>query len=308
MSDDLRSVPTASPESARAFVAALELPAATLVEAMQGLPMAPALPPLRTPLGPLFGLRGRGAAALEDAQGGASVGITASGTDPVGLNIKAGQDQSFLVGSQLLSFNREVTDDRRAAAVNSCLLAQLRASKLYPNPNTPEAARQWHASYVNTLTNLGWVIKAGTTATQTTGADGASVDKVLLDVVGALLGGGMALTLATKVIQKLADARKDDPLITLYESRVVEQNVVEFGAGLASGADAGFELSVVECAVDVQSTQYQVLFFKWSADSASAEGRRFDLSLSDSVYAAAKPLLEAKILPFVSAYVAALDI
>lgn len=304
MSADILNLSGASPQSAKAFVADLDFGTDTFLE---GVSLAP--PPARMPLGALFGMRGGSDAGLEGAEAASAIGEPASGTDAAGLRIKAAQDQAFLVGSQLISFNQEVTEECRAAALNSCLLAQLRASKLHPNPTTSEAARQWHATYVNTLTNIGWVLKSGTVANQTTGSKGASVEKVLLEVVGALLGGGTAGALVAKVLKAIADAKKDDPLITLYESRVVEQRLVEFGAGLAAGANsAGFLLSIVECALEVRSTQNQLLFFKWSADSARVEGRRFDLSLADAVYAAAKPQIEAKLMPFVSAYVAALEI
>lgn len=303
MFSDPRVIPVASSQSARSFVANIDLDGAGLSEGVIA-----EFPQLRLPLGALFGITSENAGRLEGAQGGASIAKPATGSDPIGLKIQNGQDQTFLVGSQLISFNREVTDERRAAALNSCLIAQLRASKLYPSPTTPEAAQQWHATYINTLTNIGWVLKSGMTATQTTGTQNASVEKVILDVVGVLLGGGTALALATKVIEAIAKAKEDDPFITLYESRVVEQALVEFGAGLASGENAGFLLSVVECALQVRSAQHHALFFKWNADSARADGRRFDLSLADTVYAAVKSQIESKLLPFVSAYVAAIDI
>jgi hypothetical protein len=304
MNLDIMSLLGTSPQSAKAFVADLDFGADAFLEGVLLTPL-----PARMPLGALFGLRGGSVAGLEGAEDSSTVGVPAVGTDAAGLRIKAAQDQAFLVGGQLVSFNPEVTEERRAAALNSCLLAQLRASRLHPNPTTPEAARQWHATYINTLTNIGWVLKTGTVATQTTGSNGASVEKVLLEVVGALLGGGTAIALVAKVLKALADAKKDDPLITLYKSRVVEQRLVEFGAGLAAGSDnAGFLLRIVECALEVRSTQDQLLFFKWNADSAKVEGRRFDLSLADAIYDAAKPQIEAKLMPFVSAYVAALEI
>jgi len=308
MSVDFLGVTGASPQSARSFIESLELTGSGLEGVAAGLSTPAPLPPLRSPLGAIFGLGRTAPSALEGAQETSSIAKPATGSDPIGLKVQSGQDQTFMVGSQLISFNRDVTDERRAAALNSCLLAQLRASKLHPSPTTPEAAQQWHATYINTLTNIGWVLKSGTRASQTTGTEGASVDQVILEVVGALLGGGTALALATKVIEAIAKAKKDDPFITLYESRVVEQAVVEFGAGLASGESLGFLLSVVECAIEVRSTQHQLLFFKWNADFAKADGRRFDLSLADSVYGAVKSQIEAKILPFVSAYVAAIEI
>lgn len=291
MSESINALSLASPESAMAFVDSLDFGGGG------GLGVVAAVPgqqhSLHAPLralfmrddGPQMGVSGAPAATL--------TAKPAEGGDEAGLGVKSGIEQVYLVGSQLLSFNKEVTEERRAAAINSCLLAQLRASKLHPSPDTPAAARAWHATYVNTLTNIGWNLQSGITASHQVAANGLQVDKALLEILSVVIPGGAALTLVVKVLEKLAATQKDDPFITLYKSRTVEGNVVEFGAGLATGTDRGFLLSVAECAITVRTVQGQVLFFKWDASSASVDGRRFDLSISDPVFGAVKQKIEA---------------
>jgi hypothetical protein len=311
MVGSVNALSLASPESAAAFVDSLNL------EDTGALPVTGAFPTsvpvvLRAPLRGLFQrdmhpALGAAAAATPAAMP-APMAEPATGSNEIGLRVKAGLDQVFLVGSQLMTFTKEVTEDRRAAAINSCLLAQLQATKLNPNPDTPEAARAWHATFINTLTNIGWSLQSGVTAQHRQANVGVQVDKVLIDLLGVFIGGGAALALITKVLQKLADAQKDDPFITLYESRMVQEDVVEFGAGLASGTDAGFMLSVVECAIKVRSAQKQILVFKWNADSAEVDGRRFDLSVSDTVFAAVKSKIEQLLSAKAQEFVASLDL
>lgn len=290
MSDSVNSLSLASPESAAAFVDSLDLGGGGLAFAGVAAPLEPIL---RAPLGALFQRDDIGL-SLGAAGAGAAVPLAtpADGSSDVGLRVKAGIDQVYLVGSQLMSFNKEVTEERRAAAINSCLLAQLRASKLHPSPDTPEAARAWHGTYINTLTNIGWALQSGVTATHKMADIGVQVDKVIVDILSVIIPGGAALALVVKVLEKLAAARKEDPFITLFESRTVEENVVEFGAGLASGVEAGFTLSVIECAIKVRTIQRQILVFKWDASSANVDGRRFDLSVSDVVFKAVKAKIE----------------
>jgi hypothetical protein len=306
MSDSVNALSLASPESAAAFVDSLDLGDGGLPAA--GALAAPWHPALRAPLRALFQrdtgpvLRVAGAAAA------APIATAVGGSSEIGLRVKAGIDQVYLVGSQLMSFNKEVTEARRAAAINSCLLAQLRASALHPNPDTPEAARAWHATYINTLTNIGWALQSAVTATHKIADIGVQVDKVLVDILGAVIPGGAALAVVTKILEKLAAARKDDPFITLFESRTVQEDVVEFGAGLASGADAGFMLSVVECAIKVRTIQRQILVFKWDASSAEVDGRRFDLTVSDTVFASVKAKIEAKLVAKAEEFISELDL
>lgn len=306
MDSSINSLSLASPESAVAFVNSLNL--ADVEE-------APALgafggPPRLVLRAPFRGVFQRGAGPIAGAAPAAATALAepATGSDAIGLRVKAGLDQVFLVGSQLMSFTKEVTEERRAAAINSCLLAQLRASQLHPNPDTPEAALAWHATYINVLTNIGWALQSGVSAQHRQADIGARVDKVLADLLAVFIGGGAALTLISKVIEKLGAARKDDPFITIFESRTIQEDVVEFGAGLASGADAGFMLSVVECAIKVRSAQTQVLVFKWNADSAEVDGRRFDLSVSDTVFASVKAKIEQMLSTKAQEFVASLDL
>jgi len=293
MSDSLNALSLASPESAAAFVDSLDLGDGGLPAA--GALAAPSLPALRAPLRALFQRDPGPVQAVAGAAAAAPIATAAGGSDEIGLRVKAGIDQVYLVGSQLMSFNKEVTEARRAAAINSCLLAQLRASAL-------------HATYINTLTNIGWALQSAVTATHKIADVGIQVDKVLVDILGAVIPGGAALALVTKILEKLAAARKDDPFITLFESRTVQEDVVEFGAGLASGADAGFMLSVVECAIKVRTIQRQLLVFKWDASSAEVDGRRFDLTVSDTVFAAVKAKIEAKLAAKAEEFISELDI
>jgi hypothetical protein len=310
MDGSVNALSLASPESAAAFVDSLDLGGIGALPAGGAFPAsAPVV--LRAPFRGLFQrdtARTLGATLGAASTAAAPTAEPATGSNEIGLRVKAGLDQVFLVGSQLMTFTKEVTEERRAAAINSCLLAQLQATKLHPNPDTPEAARAWHATFINTLTNIGWSLQSGVTATHRQVNVGVQVDKVLIDLLGVFMGGGAALALITKVLEKLAAARKDDPFITLYESRTVQEDVVEFGAGLASGTNAGFMLSVVECAIKVRSAQHQILVFKWNADSAEVDGRRFDLSVSDTVFAAVKSKIEQLLSVRAQEFVASLDL
>lgn len=280
---DFHSVPLASVASARAFLDGLELTDAAL---------------LRSPVRPDFG---------EDG-GAPSIATPVLGSSAAGLGVKGAVEQTYLVGSQIVSFNAAVTEERRAAAFNSCLLAQLQATKLHGTPTTPAAVLEWHAAVVNTLMNIGWVLQSGVTTSQATDTMGVEIDKVLLEIAGAVLGGGAAAALAVRVIEVIAKAKKDDPFITLYNSRVVEQSVVSFGAALGTAAQDGFLLSVVECVVDIRAELQQVLFFKWQSDSAAVDGRRFDLSLADSLYKQIQALIEQKTLPHAQSFIASLNV
>jgi hypothetical protein len=212
------------------------------------------------------------------------------------------------VGSQLVSFNEDVTEGRRKAALHSALLAQLAATKKVPFHEDPATARAWHATYVSTLTSIGWVLQGAEVTQNRSGETNVAVDRVILDIVGAVIPGGTALALAQRVIDALKKLSDNDPLITLYASRTVEQSSVDFSMSLASGAGSGFLVNVLEYALDVEVRHNQAVFFKWDSTNASLSSCRFELSLDDTIYASVEAAVEDKLKSFVSAFVSSIDL
>ncbi len=243
-----------------------------------------------------------------EAPGVAAPSVAEPVTGIDGLKTEQGIAQTYLVGSQIVSFDKDVTDDRRRAALNSSLLATLVATKLQPDHGSPDGAAAWHAAYVNTLVQIGWLPQGAVTVDQTSGAAGATVDKVILEIAGTLLGGGTALALATKVLTSLKDLDKSDPFITLYNSRTIKQNTVDFGLTLAAGTGAGFLVSAIEYDMTISVDHEQVLFFTWDSTDAKLAYRRFDLSLDDAVYASVQPTVEEKLKEFAAKFVSKLDL
>lgn len=306
MLQDIGKLTSASPRTVRDFVASIDLsqPASDQPRLAGGT--TPANGQAGLHLDAPFGMMFRKGVAADSAA--VPVVKPVSGADAAGLGVTEGMEQAYVVGSQIVSFNGEVSAAGRAAAVNSFALAQMRASKLQPDRSTPAAAFEWHAAYVNTLTQLGWVLQGEVMATQTVAQNGATVDKALLEIAGTLLGGAAAAALVGKVLDALGSMSKDDPFITLYRQRVIQQHTVSFGASIGFGAGQNVMVRVVECAVDVVSEQLQVLFLKWAAGKAALDGRRYDLALSESAYEGGRTLIEAKLSGHVQAFVAQIEV
>lgn len=283
-------VSLSSPETAKSFVRDLDL---------SGLPVHPA--PVRSVLSAPFH-----ALLVKPAPAPAAAVVAPASSE--GLNIKSGVEQAWLVGSQIVSFDQDVTADRRKAALHSALLAQLAATKKFPFHEDPDTAKAWHATYVSTLTSVGWVLQGGEVAQNSSGQTNVAVDKVILDIVGSLLPGGTALVMVKRVIDALMKLNDNDPLITLYASRTIAQNSVDFAMSLASGAGTGFLVNALEYALDVEVTHNQALFFKWDSTNASLSSRRFDLSLDDEIYSTVEAAIADKLKSFVQGSISAIDL
>jgi hypothetical protein len=69
-----------------------------------------------------------------------------------------GKTQAMVVGSDIVSFVKGVSEAGRRDVVNCALLAQLAANK-----RAPRAANifRWYDAYCEALTNVGWVVQTG---------------------------------------------------------------------------------------------------------------------------------------------------
>lgn len=242
---------------------------------------------------------GSGGAAKPGSGGGAKRASLASGN----LDIKSGVEQAWLVGSQIVAFDRTVDSARRVAAVQSALLAQLTAQSHYPRPDTVEAARAWQSIYIQTLTHIGWVLQSGEVFKNSTGEVNVNIDKALIKLLEALLPGGAAIALAEKVISALEALDSSSPLITIFQERTVEQKSVDFSMALSTQNNAGFLVNIIEYALDAREHDEQILFFRWSSADASLNGRRYDLTLDDSLFASVQNIVESKIKDFSRSFI-----
>lgn len=259
---------------------------------------------LQAPLHKLLATANQGSAGTPKPQAGGAAkqagggGARDTSLSAGNLDVRSGVEQAWLVGSQIVAFDQNVDAKRRVAAVQSALLAQLAAQSHYPRPDTVEEARAWQSIYVQTLTHIGWVLQSGEVFKNSTGEVDVKIDRALIKLLEALLPGGAAIAVAERVVGALENLDAKAPLITVFQKRVVEQQSVDFSMALSTQNNAGFLVNIIEYALDAREYDEQILFFKWSSADASLNGRRYDLTLDDSLFAEIQPAVERKIEDF----------
>jgi hypothetical protein len=95
-------------------------------------------------------------------------------TPPTPFDFDAAKNQAMIVGSDIVSFIKGVTPERRVDIVRSSLLAQLVAKKQVPD--TSEIYR-WYDAYFEVLTNIGWVIQERNFSTYSEASDNFEAHK-----------------------------------------------------------------------------------------------------------------------------------
>ncbi|MBI3435688.1 MAG: hypothetical protein HY056_11530 [Proteobacteria bacterium] len=114
-----------------------------------------------------------------------AAGLEAALEAPGAFDFDKAKAQALVVGSEIVSFVKGVTEERRRDIVNSALLAQLVAKK-----RVPDATKilEWYKVYFDALENIGWVTQSRQFVTHHERADNFEAHEAIMTVAASLLG------------------------------------------------------------------------------------------------------------------------
>jgi hypothetical protein len=253
----------ASPQSARAFVDAIELP------------------PTR----------------------GATRGFESADTV---LELNADKEQAAVVGSEVVSFAKGVSVERRNDIVNCALLAQLVANK-----RIADRAKliEWYKEYFDVLSNLGWTLENNGFSSYEEKADGLEAHEAILKVAAVVLGAApTALAIVTSTIQAMKSMDADNPWITIFDRESKQSNTARFQVSLAEQSGSAVSLSLMAFALEANSTLTQVLFFKIRRDKVRLQQCSTQVGINEEVLGAVRSKVKNKLAGMSRDFVDSLDL
>jgi hypothetical protein len=213
------------------------------------------------------------------------------------------RDQATVVGSDIVSFVKGVTSERREAIMNSSLLAQLVAKH-----NVPDSShiKEWYDQYFDVLENIGWILQRKDAAVYRQSGDNMEVHKAILAVATLVLGPApTALALVTTTLKALQSMDKDSPWITIFNRESQKATTAHFQVSLAHEDPAGeFLVTLMAFALEARSTVTQVLFFKLKKESATLSHYSGDVTINTGVLDSVKDALKTKLAAHASGYIA----
>jgi hypothetical protein len=217
------------------------------------------------------------------------------------------KDQAAVVGSEVVSFVKGVSAERRQDIVNCALLAQLAA-----NRKVQDKTRifEWYEAYFDVLTNLGWVLQDKGFSSYEGKADGLEAHEAILKVAGVLLGASpTALAIVTSTIEAMKEMDKDNPWITIFDRESKSAKSARFQIALAEEDAAGqFMVTLMAFGLEAESTLTQVLFFRIRSDKVSFKHCSGKVTINEVVLAGVREKIQAKLVGRTGGYVDALDL
>ena len=186
------------------------------------------------------------------------------------IDFNAQKNQAMVVASDIVSFVKGVSNERRQDIVNASLLAQLVANKKVPDKTN---IIQWYNAYFDVLENIGWVIQDRSFSSYTEEADGLEAHEAILKVASVFLGAApaaLAVVIATLEALKSMDSSKSWMTIFDRESKHVKTGHFQI-ALVEQGDNDQFFVSLMAFSLKAESTITQILFFKIRNDGVELE-------------------------------------
>jgi hypothetical protein len=226
---------------------------------------------------------------------------------PKDISFDALKNQALVVGSDVVSFVKGVSAERKQDIVNAALLAQLAASKRVPDRSDVFA---WYNAYFDVLTNLGWVIQDTAFDSYEEQADGLTTHEAILKVAAVLLGASpTALAVITATVEAMKSMDKDNPWITIFERESRSAESARFQIALAEEDEAGrFMVSMMAFGLRADSTITQVLFFKIRSNRVTLKHCSGKVTINEDVLAGVRAAVKAKLVDRTAGYIDSLDI
>ncbi len=212
-----------------------------------------------------------------------------------------------VVGSQLVEFGSSVKGELKAAITNSVLLAQLAANKATSIEGDP---MKWYQEYASTLGNIGWLQTDIQFVEQEVTDTDANLHEAILPVLTTLLGPQVAaVSVILAVLKGLKSMAEEQPWITLFDRESKRFKSHQFQFSFADLDECGApSVSLLCFTLEANLTITQVLFFKFSDESAVLKKNVTKLSISKHILVSIQDKLAYRLAPYISSYIEDVDI
>ncbi len=210
------------------------------------------------------------------------------------FNFDKHKDQALVVGSDIISFVKGVTEQRRQDLVDTALLAQLVANKQVPDPTH---VFTWYGVYFDTLTNIGWTIQERQFVDHVEVSHNLEAHKVIIDLAEKLLGPqAAALDLIKSTLTSLQSMDEKSPWIALFNRESQLAKGTRFQVTLAEEKpDGQFLVTLMAFGLVAAKTFTQVLFFKFRANEVRLKHSSGKVTINSTVLDAIRDAVSHKI-------------
>jgi hypothetical protein len=215
--------------------------------------------------------------------------------------------QALVVGPQITEFSAQVPQAVRPVISEGLLLGQLAADKAVGDTGDVYG---WYKTFGTVMKKIGWLVTDLDFQEQSTSDNNAEVSKAIIPVVTAMLGPqAAAASIIMAVLKGMDDMQKDTPWITLFMRKSQSFKGAKFQLSYLDAAAGGsVSLKAAFFGIDAKQAITQVLFFKFTAQSATIRNAQTEMVLSAAQLSDLAGPLHDKVAPFLAQNIKEIDI
>lgn len=220
----------------------------------------------------------------------------------------AAPDLAVTVGSQIAYFTAAVAPDLRQAIANTFLFAQQAADKRIEGKDDASST-DWYDAYADVLSQIGWTTEDRTKTERQVSGTAAHVNKVIIPIITAALAPVAAATpIIVQLLQGLQQMDENQPWITLFNQKSQRARANQFQIAAIDVAGSVPRIRLVAFELDAQRSVAQVLFFRFTTDSANLSHFQAQLSANDQMVREMAPLILERIADRIRRYIGAIPV
>ncbi|TDE14825.1 hypothetical protein [Dyadobacter psychrotolerans] len=215
-----------------------------------------------------------------------------------------GIEQSFMNAKSIVSFVSEIDGQRRDDVLNSVLLAQLAANKLFPGD---DQSLEWYKEFVNVLNNIGWNIQAAEFTHFESREHVFDIQNVIIDILLTAFGGTF-IKVITKTLDAIKGLADSNGKITVFEKNTHSLSKGAFQIGLAKVENEAVSLQIGTFLITSSNEIKRILFFKTTKDKTSLDYCSRTGTLNEQIYATIRESVVEKLGGKVTEFIAEVEI
>jgi hypothetical protein len=212
------------------------------------------------------------------------------------------KNEALVVGSDIISFVKGVTEQRREDIVNSALLAQLIANAAVPDKTHVFA---WYDKYFDALTQIGWVVQDRQFIEHVEHGSSLEVHKAIIKLATAVLGpGATALVVVEETLNALQSMDENSPWITLFSQQSQAAKTARFQVTLAEQApDGQFLVTLLAFGLSAAKRVTQVLFFKFGKSDVQLKHSSGKVTINETVLNHIRDTVNERLAEYADAFI-----
>jgi hypothetical protein len=214
-------------------------------------------------------------------------------------------EAGYVDAGALVSFVAGISPLHKSDVLNSVLLAQLAADKLF---NRESATKDWYGKFVEVLTNVGWVAQNFGFKELKSAGTNFEVNKLVVEMLAAISSGPAlsAISLTLSTLKALAE--KQDSKWKVYSSQSYNGKEGNFQIGCAAAVDGVPVMSFGAFTLSSSQSSDQYLWFNFSSSSSNFWYSTQATSLAEDIYSQVRELVIKKLGVNAATYILDLEI